>query len=220
MNRQTIAAFAAAAAITAAFLTGTSVARSARSTPDNKIATINLEQVINQLQELKDKQQQLDNELASQKGRFNSLNETINRDRQAASQITDPAAREAELEKIVDRDVQLNLEAKKAEGKLEKAQANAVRAVFEKIQKEASALAAPAGYTMVMTSDDAAPIPARATTKEAMQILTLRRFIYVDKSHDITADLIKRMNDAYAKTKPAAPAPAPAAPGTPAPTNR
>lgn len=219
MNRQTMLTFAVAAALTAAFLTGTSVARSAKSTPDNKIATVNIQTVFDSLTERKDKLDQLQLEAGRLEGEFSAINSQINAARDAANKMPEGPAKEAALEATVDRDVQANIDIKRAKTRLEKAQAATIRSIFEKIQSEAKLAALKNGFTMVMAADDWVQISPRATAQEATQLMSLRRFLFIDKQHDITADVLKSLNDAYAAKKPATPAPAtptPAAPGVPA----
>ncbi|HZW07010.1 MAG TPA: OmpH family outer membrane protein, partial [Phycisphaerales bacterium] len=219
MNRQTIAAFAAAAAITAAFLTGTSVARSSKGTPDNKIATVNIQTIFDSLTERKDRLEQLQAEAARLEGEFAAINRNINGERDAATKMPEGPAKEAAMDAAIDKDVMANINAKKAKTKLEKEQAATIRTIFEKIQKESAKQAQINGYTMVMASDDWVQMSPRATSQELTQMMSLRRFLYVDgKQHDITAEVLTALNNAYAATKGAAPAPAPAAPTTPGAT--
>ncbi len=215
MNRQTMLTFAVAAALTAAFLTGTSVARSAKSTPDNKIATVNIQTVFDSLAERKDKLDQLQLEAGRLEGEFKAVNDQINAARDAANKMPEGPAKEAALEAAVDRDIQANIDIKRAKTRLEKAQAATIRSIFEKIQSEAKLAALKNGFTMVMAADDWVQISPRATAQEATQLMSLRRFLYIDKQHDITADVLKSLNEAYAATKKPA-TPAPAAPGVPA----
>lgn len=218
MNRSAMFTFAAAAALAAAFFTGSSVARSAKSTPDNKIATVNIQTVFDSLNERKDKLGQLQAEAAGLEKQFGTINEQINQARNAANAMPEGPAKELALEDVVDRDVKANIDIKKAKAKLEKEQANTIRSIFNKIQAEAGRNAAVNGFSMVMVADDWVQISPRATAQEATQLMSLRRFLYIDnKQHDITADILKALNDAYAASKPPATTPAPAAPGTGAP---
>ncbi|MDP1661141.1 MAG: OmpH family outer membrane protein [Phycisphaerales bacterium] len=217
MNRQTMLTFAVAAALTAAFLTGTSVARSAKSTPDNKIATINIQTVFDSLSERKDKLDQLQLEAGRLEGEFSAINNQITAARDAANKMPEGPAKEAALEATVDRDIQANIDIKRAKTRLEKAQAATIRSIFENIQSEAKLAALKNGFTMVMAADDWVQISPRATAQEATQLMSLRRFLFIDKQHDITADVLKSLNEAYAAKKPATPSPAaPPAPGVPA----
>ncbi|HYD01909.1 MAG TPA: OmpH family outer membrane protein [Phycisphaerales bacterium] len=219
MNRQTIAAFAAAAAITAAFLTGTSVARSSKGTPDNKIATVNIQTIFDSLAERKDKLEMLQSEAARLEGEFAAINRNINAEREAATKMPEGPAKDAAIDAAVDKDVMANINIKKAKAKLEKDQAATIRSIFDKIQKEAAKQAQINGYTMVMASDDWVQMSPRATSQELTQMMSLRRFLYVDsKQHDITTEVLKSLNDGYAANKAAAPTPAPSAPTTPGTT--
>lgn len=217
MRRSTLITFAAAAAITAAFFAGNTVARPERAGPSNNIATVNIQNVFDALQERKDKLTQLQNEANELEGKFNAINRNIAAARDEANKIADPAAREAALDAVVDRDVQANIDIKKAKAKLEKSQAATIKLIFEHIQSAAKVSAAKNGFTMVMCSDDTVQISPRATAAEASQMMGLRRFLYIDKSHDITQSIIDSMNADYAASKPAATPPAPAAGGNPAP---
>jgi Skp family chaperone for outer membrane proteins len=220
MKRSTLITFAAAAAITAAFFTGSSVANSSRLAPPSPtIATVNIQTIFDQMTERKDKLDQLQAEAVRLEGEFAAIGRLINNERDTANKMTDGPNKDLAIEAVVDKDVQANLNIKKAKAKLEKAQADTIRAIFDKIQKEAGRHAAVNGYSMVMVADDWVTISPRATSQEATQVMSLRRFLYVDnKQHDITAAVLKSINDAYALTKPPAPAPAAPAPatGTPA----
>lgn len=221
MNRSAFATVAVAAALAAAFFTGSSVARSTSSTPDNKIATVNIQALFEKLTERSDRFNQLQAEAAGLEQKFGTINAQINQERDAANKLPDGPAKDAALDAVVDKDVQAQIEIKKAKAKLEKAQADTIRALFGKIQAEAQKQAVLAGFSMVMVADDWVNISPRATAQEATQVMSLRRFLYIDnKQHDVTDQVLKALNDAYAAAKPstAAPsAPAPGAPGTPAP---
>ena len=215
MKRATIITFAAAVALAAAFLTGNSIANSQSRGPANNIATVNIQGVFDALQERKDKLLLLQAEANKLEDEFKIISAGINRDRDAAGKLPDGPQRDAALEAVVDRDVQANIDIKKAKARLEKAQASTIKLIFDKIQAEAKLMAAKNGYTMVMAADDWVQISPRATSQEATQLMSLRRFLYVDnKQHDITVDLTNAINSAYAASKP--PAPAPAAPAAPA----
>lgn len=219
MQRSAIAFLAATAALAAAFITGTSVARSDRGAPTQPlIAVVRLQQIFNNMAEQKDLQTKLDNDLAQMQGYFNAKTSGVNRKREEANKLPDGAAKEAAIEAAVDEDVSVNLEFKKAKARLEKSQGDAVRTLFDKIQKEAARYGDSNGYTLVMAADDQVSIPSRASAQEATQVMSLRRFLYVNnKAHDVTDEVLKSLNAAYAATKPPAPSPsAPAAPNAPA----
>lgn len=221
MQRSTLATIAVIVALTAAVFTGTTIARSSRVAPPAPvIATINIQTIFEQMSERKDKLDQLQKEANTLEDSFKIKSAALQRDREEAVKMTDGPAKDARLEEIVDKDVLLNIEVKKAKAKLEKAQADTIRALFAKIQAEASRYAALNGYSMVMVADDWVTISTRATAQEATQVMSLRRFLYVDgKQHDITPQILKALNDAHAASKPpapAAPAPAPAATTPPA----
>lgn len=213
MNRTSLFALTLVAAVGIAFFTGTGVARNAgRPGPANNIATLNIQSVFEALKEREDRLKTLQVEAAELEGKFSAINQQIAQQRDAANKMPEGPAKEAAIEAALDRDVQANIDIKKAKTRLEKSQAAAIKSLFEKIQESAKVYAAKNGVTMVMAADDWVQISPRATSQEATQMMGLRRFLYVAKEHDITAELIKQMNADYAASKPAAPAG-----GTPAP---
>lgn len=214
MNRTTLATLAAVSTLAAAFFAGSSIARSSATAiaPAN-IATINMSMVFESLTERKDRLRELQNQADLLKANIQATNAGINRDREAASKLPDGPERDTALDAVVERDVRANIDAKKAENRLEKAQANTIRSIAEKVQKAAAAAAAKNGYTMVLAADDTMSISPRATSNEALQMLNLRRAFYIAPEHDITRQIIDSLNAEYAATKPASPAGGTSAPG-------
>jgi Skp family chaperone for outer membrane proteins len=223
MQRSTITILAVVGASAAAFLAGTSIATSYRPAPQPAmIATVNIQNIFEAYAERADKLKQLTTDAAELEGKFNAMNRNNAKERDDASKMPEGPAKEAAMDLAVDHDVQTQIEMKKAKNKLEKAQADTIRTIFDKIQKKADAIGTSAGYTMVMAADDWVTISPRATSQEATQVMSLKRFLSIDnKVHDITAAVLKALNDDYAATKPATPTPAGATPaaGTPKPAH-
>lgn len=219
MQRSTFTIIATVGALAAAFFTGTSIAVSNRAEPPAaKIATVNIQNIFENLQERKDKLDQLQKEANRLEDEFKIKNAALNRDREEVAKLPEGADKDAKMEAVVDRDVQAQIEIKKVKARLEKAQADTIRMIFDKIQKQSASTGSLAGYTMVMAADDWVTISPRATSAEATQVMSLRRFLYIDnKVHDITADVLKSLNDTYAATKPSTPTAA--VPGAPTPAN-
>ena len=143
MQRATLVTLAATAAIAAAFFTGSTVANSTRLAPvPPTVATVNIQTIFDQMSERKDKLVLLQNEANKLEDEFKILNASINRDRENAARMPEGPQKDIEIEKVVDRDVQANIDIKKAKARLEKAQADTIRSIFAKIQAEVSTTAA------------------------------------------------------------------------------
>ncbi|MFT3687131.1 MAG: OmpH family outer membrane protein [Phycisphaerales bacterium] len=214
MQRSTLAVILAVGASAVAFVTGTSIATSYRAGPaPATIATINVQKIFDEYKERDDKLKELQVKAASLEAEYSTKNTQAGEKRKKAEAMPDGPAKDAAIDEAVDEDVKLQVEIKKAKNRLEKQQADTMRMIFGKIQSKAAAVGSKAGYSMVMIADDWVTISPRATSQEATQVMSLKRFVYVDNSaHDITGTVLQQLNDDYTATKPATPAPAGATP--------
>lgn len=82
--------------------------------------------------------------------------------------------------------------------------------LYRSVKREAAQLAAAAGYDLVLVDDSQGELmvdpEARASRRaQTLQQIAGRRMLYVNRSIDITDDLVQRMNNAFKSMGPKAP---------------
>ena len=101
--------------------------------------------------------------------------------------------------------VDANVSTQVAQQELLRDQKLSTKAVVEKIVVVAKALATEKGYALIVTQvvpPDPTPDQfERLTPEQLNQLLSSRNVLYVDPSIDVTAEIVARMDAAYASGK-------------------
>lgn len=179
--------------------------------PAPVIATVNLEELVKQLDERAVRENELKTYSESLQGQLDGLVKDLN-DAQAKLAVLDGNDRTNQAARIME--LQANAKAKKEifEALVDNRRAGVFRGLYEKINDAARRLADKNKYTMVISTDDTLRLAPNAPSSEVERQIALRRFLVVDKSHDITGELVAMLNNEFkVGSTSAAPMPAPAA---------
>lgn len=167
------------------------------------VATVDLERVINNLNELSDRQQELDSFVANLKAQVEAMDKEL-RDGQSALRILPPESEDFERKLVEVRRLTAKLE---IEGRLTTTlideRKGAIYAdLFRKINDAASRLAKQGGYDLVLCNDSAGEVPRAPTEAQIRGMIVSRRLLHAGDSFDITEDLVQMMNNEHAMGRP------------------
>lgn len=127
---------------------------------------------------------------------------------------TDKAARLPLQKQAYLQEQELKFETEFSQQQLDMLYGDLLRDLYAKITAATAKLAKQNGYTMVLASDEGATIPPGGRT-DVTRAISLKRMLFVEDSHDVTAEVITMMNNEFAASggkriePPPAPAPVP-----------
>lgn len=191
-------------------------AQGARNIPPTRVATINLDELIDKLQEkvdweirLRQLEGSIREEVEAKKAGLQEMVVKINAMTNEQEKIA--AIESAELVKL-----EMEQWAAMKLGELDREASLMWRRIYKHIREEAAKLAEAKGYDYViveepgddltLNSSDPRGVPLRM---QALEQINARRLIYTSPAHDITEELRARMDNAYAvggpSTRSAAP---------------
>lgn len=180
---------------------GVTASMSFRAPPTGPtIAIVDLEAVINKLNE---KTEQFGILAAAHKAKTDELAKLSDRVKAKETEIRamaeGPSKERAKVEfrEMVYRG---EFEAQFAGRQLDNQQGDVLRDLYLKIDEAATALAKRNGYHMVIVSDENVDIP-KGSSEAVMRGMLLKRFMFVDKTMDITDELVTFMNNAHAAAR-------------------
>lgn len=159
------------------------------------IAMVNLPKVLDGLKERAVKDKDLDKGKQDLQKKADDAKKALDSDRQALDLMPNNDAKitaaKAYREKLLRTDFDLDF------GKqlLAEQQAEGLKELYSKITIASAALAKARGYQLVISNDDG--VQVRGNTEEATRTISLKRFLYVDPSMDITDELVQYMNNEY-----------------------
>jgi Skp family chaperone for outer membrane proteins len=189
------------------------------------VATIDIERLMNNLQESKDRNDLVQSRGADLQRRLNEAADQIKAKREdlesGAIPKSDYNRRNEVIREIFEADAlrRARLETYQSQHDIERG--DVVHEIFDKVLAAATDLAKKEGYDLVLMDDRAISFPplGSGTFNQVSPILSSKRVIYAAPEMDITDRLITIMNNQYnagkGATPPPAPAPAPTAPTTP-----
>lgn len=164
--------------------------------PAPVIATLNLEELVKNLDERTSREGELKAYSDGMQDELNKIVKDIN-DQQAKLAALDGAEKKTATAKLLE--LQANARAKKEifEAMIDNRRAEIFRGLYEKINDASKRLADKNKYTMVVAADDQVRISPTGASNDVERQISLRRFVWVDKAHDITPELITMMNNEF-----------------------
>lgn len=182
------------------YVAGVAGARSATMAPPASpvIATIDLEQVVQQLKERTDKEASLKNSLSDAQARVKKLQEDVKAEQEKIEQMPSGAGKDAAIKAFREKAIRAEFEAQYAQKLLVELQGEMLRELYLKISDTSTRLARKNGYSLVLASDQNVQIPKSSDPNDITRAIALRRMIYADGALDITGELVTMMNNEYA----------------------
>ncbi len=175
---------------------------SSRAVPPAMIAVIRLDAVIDGLDERRARQTLLDQMQSETAARIGQLAAEL-ADKDDQYNILPDAEKPKAYKEIRKLKFRLDFERNFAKSELDEVLGEMFAELFNKIDDSVDQIAVQNGYTLVISDDSSAVVPTRGIlSSDATRAITRRRVLYVAPEHDITADVIAYMNNAFAAGAP------------------
>jgi Skp family chaperone for outer membrane proteins len=186
----------AASAVFAAGLTAIAVPRVAPAAPPTAVvATVNLEEVVKNLTERASLESALKAFSDEKQAELNRLVAEINNLSKNMDTLSD-AEKETAAARLIEMNTNAKVKKELYEALIDQRRGKTFKALYEKIIDTTKRLAQRNGYTIVFSSDETALIP-RGPSNDIERAISLKRFLYVEKGHDITLELVTMMNNEF-----------------------
>jgi Skp family chaperone for outer membrane proteins len=192
----------AAAVVTAAVVSGVAVTAIGKPAaerfgpPSPIIAMVDIPKVLEGLKE----REARDKELEAAKGELQKKGEELTKGLEAEKAKIEPMAntpaKVVAAKAFRQKSLQAEFDMNYGKSLLAEQQATGLRELFDKIVTASAELAKARGYHLVISNDET--VPVRGNTEEVSRTISLKRFIYVDPSMNITDELVQYMNNQYA----------------------
>lgn len=160
------------------------------------VAVVDIQEVINGLDELRDREQELETFGKSLTARLDKLRQD---NEQAETDLGllpagSPEFRERQ-EEFRRKTLELQFELDYSKARLDEKRAQIYSALFRKINEASARLAQQSGYDIVISSDSSATVPENGAEQAIRAMIVSRRLLYASDSVDVTDDLIRFMNN-------------------------
>ncbi len=160
------------------------------------VAVVDIQRVINGLDELKDRERDLENLGAQLKARVDSIDKKVTDARSAVDLLpADSPERRAKQEELRRLLLDLEIEAKWSQTRIDEKRGEIYAQLFRKINDGAARLAKQSGYDLVLSSDASAELPLMGAEQAIRNLIVSRRVFFASESIDATNDLIQMLNN-------------------------
>ncbi len=191
-----IVAVALVAAMGLAALEAVSSAHRALPTPT--VATINVAEVINGLDEINARQNQLKTFIDGRASKIQDLEKQFEIAKSEFDLMASGSAqRKSKAEELERLRMQIRFESELADALINNRRGEIFAGLFEKIDATVEEMARQRGYTLVLTDDQASPIPSNPSEQQARATIYGRRVMFADGAVDITDELVEMMNNQW-----------------------
>lgn len=164
------------------------------------IATVDLEAIVAQIAERKDKEDALKASLADAQKRVDKLAEDVKAASSRLENLPAGPEREKAAKELREMAIRAEFEKQYAQKLLIEMQGEMLRDLYLKIADATKRHAKKSGYALVMVSDERLEIP-KSDPETITRAISAKRMMYVDPALDITADIVALMNNEYAATR-------------------
>ncbi len=164
------------------------------------IATIDLEAIVAQIAERKDKEDALKASLADAQKRVDKLAEDVKSAQSRLEALPAGADREKAAKELREMAIRAEFEKQYAQKLLIEMQGEMLRDLYLKISDATKRHAKKSGYALVLVSDERLEIP-KSDPETITRAISSKRMMFVDPALDITNDIVALMNNEYAATR-------------------
>jgi Skp family chaperone for outer membrane proteins len=161
-----------------------------------KIATVELEPLIQKLKEREDREKFLDAEARRVDEQVKGLKADLNAQKTKIENEPDGPGKISMAKEFGEKVDRAEFEAKFSGEKLVRLRGEAFADLFKRIEEGCRAVAKDNGYDLVLTSDEKGVIQPNPET--VMRNISLRRILYVNSNLDITQQVADYLNNQYA----------------------
>lgn len=175
--------------------------------PAPVIATLNLEEVIKNLEERSLREGEMKGFNQGLQGELDTLVKSM-QDEQSKLAALSGGELEQATAKLLEMQANARVKKELYEAIIDRRRGKVFRELYNKIADASKRLGEKSGYTMVIASDESVQVPANAPSQDVERTISLKRFVFVSKGHDVTGELVTMMNNEFrAGGGSAAPAP-------------
>jgi len=161
------------------------------------IASVRISEVINGLDELKERESELRLFIEQQQAGIKKINDELQSAVEELNLLPDGAVeRKAMVQSAMRLRLNLEVEGEISSQLIDMRRGEVYSDIFKKIESAAQKLAQREGYHLILTDDSDAEIPPDTERNVRGGILS-RRVLYVDPTLDVTGELILMMNNAW-----------------------
>lgn len=164
----------------------------------SRIATIEINSVLDQLDEKSTREQELQDYLTQLEGRVQRLQTELNSKQQELELLPqgDPEYQEV-AEEIIRRSISLRGEQELAQALAEKKRKEIQLDLFNKIKETAGRYASEEGVDVVLINDSKEPIPREMSAQQVQGAILSRRILWANESLDISGAVASKMNNEF-----------------------
>lgn len=160
------------------------------------VACVDIQRVINGLDELKDREHDLENLGAELTSRVKAIDKKV---ADAKSDVellpADSPERRTKQDELRRLLIDLEIEAKWSQQRIDEKRGEIYAQLFKKINDGAARLAKESGYDLVLSSDASAEVPPGGSEQAIRAMIVSRRVFYSSEMVDATNDLIQMLNN-------------------------
>lgn len=189
-----VAAVATVVGLGAAFQAGSA---SHRALPDPTIAMVRVADVINGLEEIKARENQLQTFIADRDAKVSAIERQFEAARSEFDILPAGAAKRAKAEDLERFRAQARIESELAKVLIDRRRGEIFAELFQKIDASVEELAKSRGYTLVVTDDQGSFAPPNPSEQQARGAIYTRRVMFADPAIDITDELVTLMNNKW-----------------------
>jgi len=160
------------------------------------IAVVDLQAIVKAIDERTVKDADFQNKGKELQANLQKMNDELEQLNGTLEGTPDGAPRANLAKRIFRQANQLKFERQLAEKELDELYGDMLRDLYAKITTACDKLAKQNGYTMVLASDEGIDIP-RGGKDDVSRAISMRRMLFVDDAHDITADVVLMMNNDF-----------------------
>ena len=196
MSRPKFMLFLAAVTVAslAAFQAGSA---SYRAVPSPTVAVVQIAQVINELEERVARENELQVFISERDAIIDALKKRFEIAKSEFDLLPGGAERRSKAEDLERLSSQIRTETELAKLLVDRRRGEVFAALFTKIQPSVQELAQSRGYTLVLSDDQQAVLPASPSEQQARSAIYGRRVMFADDATDITAELVQLMNNQW-----------------------
>lgn len=190
----------AALCLTAVAVTSVAVPVAMRASPPAPvIATVDLEQVLSKLNERTESNASLEAYFKRLQADLDQLGKDLAEQENKLAVLSGPeqaAARKDAAATLIQARANAKVKKEVYEALIDQQRGESLKKLYEKITAAAKSLAQQNKYTMVIVSDESVRVPD-GPSQDIGRTISLKRLLYVDTAHDITADVVTLMNNEF-----------------------
>ncbi len=170
--------------------------------PEPIVATITVAEVINGLDEINDRQAQLEAFIRDRDQKIRDLEQRFESVRSEFDLLPSGPEKRSKAEDLERLRAQIQVESELAKVLVDRRRGEIFAELFRKISRSVSELSRQRGYTLVLASDAESGIPANPTEQQARAAIYGQRVMFAASAIDITDELVSKMNNDYRSGRP------------------